>query len=143
MKQPSEHFTLEELTRSVTAKNRRIDNSPSAEVINNLAILAKTVLEPLRKKYGKPIVVSSGYRSEKLNRIVGGSKTSQHVRGQAADITSLTDSQKDNKELFELAKSMVENGEIKVGQLIDEYDYNWVHISIPAGNKLNQVLHLK
>lgn len=143
MKQLSEHFTLEELTRSVTAKNRRIDNSPNAEVTSNLAILAKTVLEPLRKKYGKPIVVSSGYRSEKLNRIVGGSKTSQHIRGQAADITSLTDSQKGNKELFELAKSMVENGEIKVGQLIDEYDYNWVHISIPAGNKLNQVLHLK
>ena len=75
-----------------------------------------------------------------LNKAVGGSKTSQHLLGQAADIKS---SQNENKALFQLIEKMVKAGEIQVGQLIDEYYYKWIHVSLPRTNKPNnQILHL-
>lgn len=136
------YFTLRELTRSATAIRLGIDNTPDAKVAENLKKLVETVLDPLREAYGKPIIVTSGYRCEKLNRAVGGSRTSQHVHGQAADIRSVSDSPRDNKEIFDLAKRLIDEGKIKVGQLIDEYGYDWVHISTPGGH-LNQILHIK
>lgn len=136
------YFTLRELTRSATAIRLGIDNTPDAKVAENLKKLVGTVLDPLREAYGKPIIVTSGYRCEKLNRAVGGSRTSQHVHGQAADIRSVSDSPIDNKEIFDLAKRLIDEGKIKVGQLIDEYGYDWVHISTPGGH-LNQILHIK
>ena len=75
-----------------------------------------------------------------LNKAVGGSKTSQHLLGQAADIKA---SQNENKALFQLIEKMVKDGEIQVGQLIDEYGYKWIHVSLPRTNKPNnQILHL-
>ena len=138
----SEHFTLEELISSITAKNKGIKNVPNDTELKNLKDLAINVLEPLRIAYNKPIRVSSGYRCSALNKLVGGSKTSQHVLGQAADITSLSDTIEDNKELFDVALKLIAQGKIRVGQVIDEYNYNWVHISIPYKN-VNQILHIK
>ena len=138
----SEHFTLEELTSSITAKNKGVKNVPSDTELKNLKDLATNVLEPLRIAYGKPIRVSSGYRCSALNKLIGGSKTSQHVLGQAADITSLSDTVEDNKELFDVALKLIAQGKIRVGQVIDEYNYNWVHISTPYKN-VNQILHIK
>ena len=86
MQQLSNHFTLEELTHSATAQKYGICNDPPIEVISNLQNLCQQVLEPLREHYGKPIHVSSGYRSAVLNRLVGGVRTSQHVKGEAADL---------------------------------------------------------
>ena len=128
------NFTVDELCRSKTAQRRGIDNTPTPSIRVNLEKLIANVLQPLRDKYGKPIIVDSGYRCPKLNQAVGGAKTSQHLYGQAVDIHSVSDSVKDNKELFDLAKQMIENKEIIVGQLINEYNYNWIHISIPDGN---------
>lgn len=82
----SDHFTLEELIYSDTARQNRIDNTPTPEAAANLALLAIHVLEPARKDFGKPITISSGYRCPKLNRAVGGVATSQHTKGQAADL---------------------------------------------------------
>ena len=96
------HFTFQELTKSATAKRKGIDNSPSMQVRANLAALVENVLDPLREAYGKPIVVTSGYRCEKLNRAVGGAASSQHVKGQAADIRSVQDTPEENKKLFDL-----------------------------------------
>lgn len=135
------HFTLNELTKSATAKRLKIDNTPTEKVLKNLVELIDKVLEPLRKAYGKPIIVTSGYRCPKLNKAVGGSATSQHVLGQAADIRSVSDDPKENKVIFDTAKRLIEEGKIKVGQLIDEYSYNWVHISTPGGHT-NQILHI-
>jgi len=79
-----------------------------------------------------------------LNNAVGGAKSSQHCKGEAADIRSVSDSIQDNKELFNLILNMINKGEIKVGQLIDEYGYNWVHVSLPRVGKVNnQILHIK
>lgn len=80
------YFTVEELCYSATAKRLGIDNSPNKEVVENLNKLVENVLDPLREKYGKPIMVSSGYRCEKLNKAVGGAAKSQHLTGKAADI---------------------------------------------------------
>lgn len=140
--QLSQHFTLEELTRSVTARNRAIDNTPSKSDLANLKLLAETVLEPLRTAFGKPIIVSSGYRCQELNKAVGGSRTSQHLLGQAADIHAMGSIKEDNKALFETAVSLIRQGKISVGQCIDEYNYSWVHISIP-GKHVNNIIHIK
>jgi hypothetical protein len=98
--------------------------------------LISNVLDPLRKAYGHPITVTSGYRSPRLNAAVGGVKTSQHQRGQAADITA--GSPEENKKLFDLAQEL----NLPFCQLIDEKKYKWVHISYDKNNVKRQVLHL-
>ena len=84
--QLSEHFKLSEFTRSATATARKIDNTPSQEVISNLKVLCQNVLEPLRAFAQQPIIISSGYRCPKLNSAVGGVYSSQHTLGEACDI---------------------------------------------------------
>lgn len=138
----TEHFTLEELVNSPTAKRLGIDNTPSKAITSNLMELSE-LLEKIRTIYGKPIIVTSGYRCEKLNKAVGGAKGSQHRLGQAADIRSVSDSIEDNKELFNVIVGMILQKEIEVGQLIDEYNYNWVHVSTPKLINNNQILHIK
>ena len=137
----TEHFTLEELTNSPTANRLHIDNFPSDTIISSLMELLE-LLEKIRNIYSKPIVVTSGYRCEKLNKAVGGVKTSQHMKGEAADIRSLSNTRKDNKELFDLIVKMVKSNDIYVGQVIDEYNYNWIHISTPHLTNNNQILHI-
>ena len=119
------HFTFQELTKSATAKRKGIDNSPSVQVRANLAALVENVLDPLREAYGKPIVVTSGYRCEKLNRAVGGAASSQHVKGQAADIRSVQDTPEENKKLYDLIVKL----KLPFDQIINEYNYDWVHVS--------------
>ena len=82
------YFTIKELCKSSTAVQKRIDNTPNSEIVNNLKQLVDQVLDPLRKRYGKPIKVNSGYRCEQLNKAVKGAANSQHIKGLAADITA-------------------------------------------------------
>src|SRR5574343_987821 len=98
------NFTIQELTASTTAAAKKINNDTTPEEAENLKLLVDKVLDPLRDAYGKPIRVNSGYRSPALNAAVKGSKTSQHVKGQAADITA--GSKQENKKLFELAQEL-------------------------------------
>jgi len=81
----TQHFTLEEFERSATATKNGIDNSIPQELIPSIQNLCEQVLEPLRQHIGKPITITSGYRSKELNNLIGGSPTSQHLTGQAAD----------------------------------------------------------
>ena len=82
----TKHFTLEEFTRSSTAKARGIDNTVPKKLIPALRNLCVTVLEPLREQAKEPVEISSGYRCPELNRVVGGKNTSQHMKGEACDI---------------------------------------------------------
>lgn len=132
------YFTIEELTHSDTAISKGIDNSPTMQEEQNLVALIENVLDPLREAYGKPLIVTSGFRCEKLNKAVKGSSTSQHRFGQAADIRSKEDTKSENKKIFDLAQEL----NLPFDQLIDEYDYNWVHISYSPRNR-RQVLHIK
>ncbi len=132
------YFTINELTKSSTAQRLHIDNNPTQEVKDNLNALIDNVLDPLRELYGKPIIVNSGYRSFKLNKAVGGAKNSQHLVGQASDIRTVQNTKESNKQLFELIK----NSKLPFDQLINEYDYNWVHVSYSPRNR-RQILTIK
>ena len=132
------YFTINELTKSATAQRLHIDNNPTQEVKDNLNALIDNVLDPLRELYGKPIIVNSGYRCTKLNKAIGGAKNSQHLVGQASDIRTVQNTKESNKQLFELIK----NSKLPFDQLINEYDYNWVHVSYSPRNR-RQILTIK
>jgi len=133
------YFTIEELTASATAKRKGIDNTPTPGAQSNLKHLVERVLDPLREAYDNPIVVDSGYRCPKLNKAVGGVSNSQHVTGEAADIRTLSDRPKDNRKLFDLIIKL----KLPFDQLIDEYGYNWIHVSCSRKNNRGQILHIK
>lgn len=133
------YFTIEELIKSSTARRKGIPNLPNGEQKENLIALVDNVLDPLRKLWGKPIIVTSGFRCAKLNRAVGGVAKSQHMKGQAADIRTVENTTMENKRLFDVA---MKSG-LPFDQLIDEYGYNWIHISFNTKGNRKQVLHLK
>ena len=142
----TKNFTLEELTTSYTAKRLHIDNTPDDLAKKKLRLLCEKILQPLRDAWGEPIVVGSGYRCRMVNAKVGGVANSDHLYGCAADIKTLGDSPENNKRLFELAVGMMRSGQLEdVKQIIDEYHYDWIHISWQDGRstKHNQVLHIK
>ena len=137
----SKNFTLEELTYSATAARKGIDNTPSEKEINALKRLCANVLQPIREEYGLPIVITSGYRCKTLNSLVGGAVSSQHRYGEAADMKVGNRTQ--NKALFDLIVKMIKAGKITVGQLINEYNYSWIHVSLPRlGKPNNQILSI-
>ena len=119
------YFTIKELNKSNTATKHGISNIPDVQSKQNLENLVNFVLDPLRKAYGKPIIVTSGYRCNKLNQLVGGSKTSQHCTGQAADICSSIGTKEENKKIFDLIIKL----KLPFDQLINEHDYDWIHVS--------------
>lgn len=133
-------FNLHELTRSSTAEARGISNTPSAGEVARLEDLVGEVLDPLREWYGKPIYVTSGYRSPAVNRDVGGATSSQHVKGEAADIT--THSRAENKKLYEYIRK-----HLPFDQLIwehgDSTGPDWVHVSYRRERLRKQTLRIR
>ena len=120
------HFTIEELYASNYAKAHGIDNKPTIQKMINLVYLAAFVLEPLRVAMGRPINISSGYRCEQLNKAVGGVYNSQHLKGQAADI-SIEGDMAFGRKVFDYIKN-----HLPFDQLIWEHDKKgtyWVHVS--------------
>ena len=126
------NFTFTDLTKT----NTGIANHPSKEVIAALIKLCGNVLQPGRDLYGKPIHVTSGFRSFAVNKAVGGVRNSQHILGEAADITAL--SKEENKKLFALIRD-----NLNFDQLIDERNFSWIHVSYksPEENR-KQVIKL-
>lgn len=133
----SKNFTVAELSKSESATRQGIDNTPSMMVIDNLQQLVDNILQPIRDKFG-PVVVTSGYRSPAVNKAIGGSTTSDHCKGYAADFEVLG---KDNKELALFIKD-----NLKFTQLILEFyrkgtsDSGWVHVSYNKDNLKNEAL---
>ena len=132
------NFTLEELVKSETALRKGIPNDPTPEVIESLKTLAEQVLQPVRNHYGKGVKVNSGYRSPDVNAAVGGSRTSDHCKGQAADIEI------PGVPNAELAEWIAKN--LKFTQIILEFytkgvpDSGWVHVSYDPSNLKCQIL---
>ena len=129
------YFTIAELTRSDTARRLGIDNKPPASAVKALTVLVDEVLDPLREAWGGPIRVNSGYRCPELNKAVGGSPSSQHQRGEAADIT--VGSRSANRRLLALIKRL----DLPVDQCIDEKDCRWIHVSHRSGR--NRRMYMK
>lgn len=132
------YFTLKELTNSTTAIRKHIKNIPDKNQEQNLIDLIDNILDPLREAYGKPIIVSSGFRSKELNAAIGGVNNSQHMQGYAADIRTVEDTPQENKKLFDIVQEL----KLPYDQLIDEYNYNWIHVSYSPKNR-KQILHIK
>ncbi len=139
--QLSKHLSLAEVTRSESAKRRGISNMPTPAHIENFKLLAENIFEPIREHFGKPIHISSGYRSDALNKAIGGSKTSQHCAGEAIDIdmdgsaNGVT-----NKMVFDYIKD-----NLNFDQLIWEFgtasNPDWVHVSYEStGKQRKQIL---
>lgn len=124
----TDNFELEELVVSVTAKQLGIDNTPPAPVAANLQRLAQLVLQPLREHVGRPVVVKSGYRSEHLNRVVGGVQGSDHITGCAADIVV------PGMKARDVCMTIIA---MRLGykQVILE-GHAWTHVSVPAIGEL-------
>lgn len=142
MEQFTKNFSYDELIASATAKRLGLDNTPTPEEKERLRQLAEDILQPIRDAWKSPIIVNSAFRSEAVNKAVGGVKNSQHRLGEAADIT--IGGKERNRKLFNFIYKLINQGKIKVGQLIDEYNYSWIHVSLPRKNKVNnQILHLK
>jgi hypothetical protein len=134
----TEHFSLSEMTKSETALRHDMDNTPDAATIANLQVLAEKVLQPVREHFGKGVKVNSGYRSPDVNAKVGGSRTSDHCLGRAADIEI------PSVPNHELAEWIKEN--LAYTQLILEFytrgvpDSGWVHVSYDPENLKKQDL---
>ena len=144
--QLSKNFTLEELTNSSTAKKYKIDNTPNFEEKLNLLHLAQEVLQPIRDAWGESISINSGFRNAKLNKLVKGASNSDHLFGAAADIRTRKNTKEENKKLFNLILKLANEGKITCRQIIDEYNYKWIHVSVnhkKNGYRKNQVVHIK
>lgn len=125
------NFKMSELIYSDTAISHNINNMPDINSLDCMLDLIYNVLQPLRNKLGKPVIITSGYRNFELNRLVNGAKDSQHTKGQAADIVVKGMS---IAKLFEFIK----NSGIEYDQLINER--NWVHVSFHKGKNRKQIL---
>ncbi|MEJ5907333.1 D-Ala-D-Ala carboxypeptidase family metallohydrolase [Pseudomonas kermanshahensis] len=128
------HFTLDEMTVSQIAAREGLDNTPTPEALANLQVLCGA-LERVRALFGTPVIVSSGYRSSALNRRIGGSPTSQHVLGLAADFTVIKVSPRE-------AVRKICDSDVPFDQLILEFD-RWVHLSVVNGTPRRQVLTIR
>lgn len=126
------YFTLPELL--VTQSD--IVNAPSFDAVCNLSALCEYVLDPVRIAFKRPIHINSGFRSTKVNASIGGVSNSQHCLGEAADITAGDNI--NNKLLFDC---IIKSG-ILFDQLIDEKQYQWIHISYSTKQNRKQILHL-
>lgn len=136
MEKISEHITYEEAIKSPTGLRLGIKNEPNEQQLNNMKIVAKMCFEPLRVWYGRGIRINSFFRCAELNKVVKGATNSQHVEGKAIDMDA--GSKEENKKLFDWCKK-----NLVFDQLINEYDYSWVHISYNQNGNRKQVIAIK
>jgi len=135
----SEHFTLHELLASQTATRKAFTEQfdPPQEIIENLKFLCENLLEKLRVINGnRALHISSGYRCPRLNKAIGGVKNSQHLQGQAADVDF------GSKEANEIFFDRIKNSDTVFDQLLNEFNFSWVHISLKKENNRQQVLNI-
>lgn len=137
--QISKHLSFKECTHSDTAdKLGIVNNNPNLSVISNMKLLAENVFEPIRGHFKVPIYISSMYRGLNLNQAVKGSITSQHCSGQAMDIDMGDKGKPTNKEIFDYIKK-----NLVFDQLINEFDYSWIHVSFSSVKNRKQILRAK
>ena len=130
MKNISKHVSYEEGVRSNTALRLGIENTPRAEQLEKMSVVANEVFEPLREWVGGPIKINSFFRCYKLNKAIGGSKTSQHMSGQAMDIDD-TFGCKTNAEMFNYVKDNLDFDQM-IWEFGDDDNPDWVHISFES-----------
>lgn len=144
MTQLTKNFSLAELTVSSMADRQGLDNTPDTKTLNNLTNLCATILQPIRTKLGKGLVISSGFRAPLVNTAVGGSKTSAHRYGHAADLVCPSYKEGSVKELCIYFEDFLKKNAIKFDQLIYEFGSDtqptkgWLHIGIKSSTGLQR-----
>ena len=134
----SDNLSLAEATSSATALRKGIANKPTQQHLLNLKEVALHIFQPCREHFGKPLRVTSGYRSEELNKAIGGSSKSQHSKGEALDMQSTKGYT--NKELFMYIKDHL-NFDQLIGEFPDNVgEYAWVHCSYKKEGNRGEVL---
>lgn len=133
-----QYFTISELTRSATAQSHHIDNTPSAEIRAKLEALIVNCLDPIRRIYGRPIIVSSGYRCKQLNELVGGVANSQHTKGEAADLVPAS-----GGSLAGIVRAAVQFGNFDQLILEQAGGSKWVHVSWRSSGNRHRILAYK
>jgi|TARA_R110002126_G_scaffold47772_2_gene133650 zinc D-Ala-D-Ala carboxypeptidase len=131
----SKNFILSEITRSNTAKRLGIDNGPDKNHLRSIQRLITNLIQPMRDALG-PIRISSGYRNPNVNRAIGGSTKSQHCKGEALDLQFWKDGKICNKEIYDWVLS----SDVEFDQMINEFDFAWIHISLKKEDNRKQVL---
>ncbi len=119
------YFTIDELCKN---------DKPTEAVKEQLQLLIDNVLDPMREEYGKPVRVTSGYRSPEYNKRIGGATNSQHTKGQAADLQT-GEGKEGNKRIFDIIKKQGH-----FDQLIDEKNYQWIHVSYNPQRQRHEIL---
>ena len=137
--QLSKNLYLSEVTKSQTAIQKGIKNEPTKEEIQNLKDIAENIFQPVRDHFKVPIGISSGYRSKKLNQIIGGSKTSEHMSGRALDIDADIYGNITNKQIFDFIRKNLEFNQL-IWEFGDDNNPDWVHVSFDKGNNKKRVL---
>jgi hypothetical protein len=136
--QLTKHFTLNEFTKSQTAERLGIDNTPPQDIIPKLSFIATQILEPLREKIDKPIVITSGYRCPELSVSIGSSQKSQHCKGEAVDIEAF------GMSTLNLAEMVINHFEfdqvILECYMKGDMNSGWVHVSLKSGDNRKEVL---
>jgi zinc D-Ala-D-Ala carboxypeptidase len=139
----SKNLSLAEFTRSQTAKRRGIDNTPMDNHLEAAKNLAENIFQPIREHFGKPIFISSGYRSDALNKAIGGSSSSQHSKAEAIDVDMDGHSEPTNTEVFYYIKDNLDFDQL-IWEFGDDEKPDWVHVSYKAmGEQRNQILQAK
>jgi len=138
--QISKHLRLAEITRSDTAKRNGIDNTPTAEHLENFKLLADKVFEPIREHFKTPIFISSGYRSKELNAFIKGSASSQQCKGQAIDIDmDGSNGEVTNRMVFDFIKNKLDFDQL-IWEFGTDFNPDWVHVSYAKGANRKQIL---
>ena len=132
----SKHISYEEATKSPTAKRLGIHNEPNEAELTSMRLVAEMCFEPLREWYMHPIKINSFFRSSELNRAVGGALNSQHVIGEAIDMDA--GNKEENQRIFDWCRVNLD-----FDQLINEYDFSWVHISYKRSGNRKQIIAIK
>jgi zinc D-Ala-D-Ala carboxypeptidase len=136
----SKYVSLAEVIRSDTAKRKGIDNSPTAEHLENLKVISEEVFDKVREYFGVPLFISSGYRSAALNKAIGGSATSDHNLGRALDLdqdghgNGVT-----NADVFNYIKSNLDFDQL-IWEFGTDKNPDWVHVGYRKGANRKQVL---
>jgi zinc D-Ala-D-Ala carboxypeptidase len=136
----SKNLSLKECTKSITAARLGMKNEPNEKEIANLREIAEHIFQPVRDHFGVPIYVSSGYRSPKLNRVIGGSVTSQHVRGQALDLDADVFGKISNADIFKYIKENLDFDQLIWEQGTD-LSPAWVHVSYVSERENRRRVH--
>jgi hypothetical protein len=138
----SDNITLAEATKSRVALKQGIDNSPARAQLDNMALVARLLFEPLRRAFGTPIAITSFFRCPRLNDLIGGSPESQHTTGEAMDLDADVFGGPTNADLFRYLLRHMTFDQL-IWELGDDHQPDWVHVSLSARRNRREVLRAR